>query len=212
MIKKPDLSKLRAFKKPEMKKPEFKKPAINFDMDAFQKKLKGFDWRSLQKYTSPKAADDLNTFLEKMPQNAGQTMLIIAGVAWAFAGAVGLFTAVQLQKITELRTAYEEANALQPVVPTINEMPVSASEVNNFVENAKEIYSGLDIKSSGASIVINARTTNAFGQFREAIGHVQNGGSGWRVNVDHLCVGRECEKQPLTATLKINTVSVKSPG
>jgi hypothetical protein len=50
--------------------------------------LKSFDWRALQKYASPKAASDLNTFLEALPQNAGKTMLIIAGIAWAAAACI----------------------------------------------------------------------------------------------------------------------------
>ncbi len=174
--------------------------------------LKSFDWRSLKKYTSPQAADDLNAFLEKMPQNAGHTMLIIAGIAWAAAGAIGLYTTVQIQKLTEMRIELEEAQALSPIVPVITNVPVNKDEVKAFVDKTQEVYADLSIKDNGSSIVVTGDDTNVFGQFREAIGHVQNGGSGWRVNVETLCVGRECERKPLAATLKINKVSVDKPS
>lgn len=196
-----------------------KKAKFNFDvqkvqdsLNSFQESVKNYDWRGLQKYTNPQAADDLNVFLEKLPQNAGQTMLIIAGVAWATAGAVGLFTAVQLQKMSEIRIELEEAQALKPIVPQIVDKAVSPNKVKEFVENTKEIYPGLELKASGPTIVMSAKTLASFGQFREAIAHVQNGGSGWRVSIDRLCVGRECERYPLGAALKINTVSVKKAG
>ena len=174
--------------------------------------LKSFDWRSLKKYTSPQAADDLNAFLEKMPQNVGQTMLIIAGVVWGVAGAMGLYTTVQLQTLTELRAELEEAESLKPVVPVIKDVAVRKEEVTQFVDKIKETYQAISIDANGASILITADTTAKFGIFREAVGHVQNGGSGWRVNIDRLCVGRECERRPLAAALKINKVSVQKPG
>jgi len=182
---------------------------FNFDAQKIQKSIKDFDYRSLKKYTSPQAGNDLNAFLEKLPQHSGQTMLIIAGVAWASAGAVGLFTAVQLQKMAEIRIELEEADALKPIVPQIVDKAVSPNQVEEFADHAKDIYAGLDFGASGARITMTSKSLAAFGQFREAIAHVQNGGQGWRVSVDKLCVGRECERYPLSATLTINTVSVK---
>ena len=82
----------------------------------------------------------------------------------------------------------------------------------NYVEKTNDVYKGLTIKAQGPSVIITAKSTGYFGQFREAIGHIQNGGSGWRVNIDRLCVGRECDRSSLAAALKINKVSVKTPG
>lgn len=174
--------------------------------------LKSYDWRSLKKYANPQVTEDLNAFLEKMPQHAGNTMLMIAGIAWAAAGAIGLYTTVQMQKITDFRAELQEAEALKPIVPVIKDVPVNPKEVAQFVDKMKAIYTGLSIKVNGASILVTAENTAAFGQFREAIGHIQNGGSGWRVSIDRLCVGRECERVPLAAALKINKVSVDKPG
>lgn len=176
------------------------------------KALKSFDWRSLKKYADPKVSEDLNAFLEKLPQHAGQSMLVIAGIAWASAGALGLYATIQMQKMTEFRAKLQEAEALKPIVPVIKDVPVKAEDIAVFVDKVKDIYTGLSIKSNGASILVTAENTSSFGQFREAIGHIQNGGSGWRVTIDRLCVGRECERVPLAAALKINKVSVDKPG
>ncbi len=194
-----------------MKKPNFKKPDFSKLQDSLKPFL-SFDWRSLRKLTHPQAASDLNKFLEMLPKNVSQTMLIAAGVAWGAAGAVGLYTTVQLQNLTELRAELEEAQALQPIVPTIKDVAVNPNAVKEFVEKIKETYEGLNIRSNGASIAVTAPSTSHFGLFREAVGHIQNGGSGWRVNVDRLCVGRECAQHPLAASLRINKVSVDKPG
>lgn len=175
--------------------------------------FKSIDWTFLKKLADPKSSGDLNAFLEKIPQNAGQTVLIAAGVAWAAAGAMGLFTTLQVQQMTELRAKLKETQALKPSVPVIKDVPVDKAEIDSLVKTMKAIYTGLDINPGEASIIITSTTTANFGQFREAVGHVQNGGSGWRVSLEKLCVGRECENnQKLGASLKINKVSVESPG
>lgn len=174
--------------------------------------FKSFDWRSLQKYLQPQAANDLNAFLERLPQTAGNQILIMAGVAWSAAALLGLYTFIQTQKLIDLRTGLKDAKAVQPIVPKIKDVPVSQEEVTKYAKELSEIYRGLNIKSQGSSIQITATDTARFAEFREAIGHVQNGGSGWRVSVDRLCVGRECDKDKLAVLLKINKVSVDKPA
>lgn len=172
------------------------------------KQLAKFDWRSLGKYMSPKAIDDMNHFLEKMPQNTNKALLIAAGVIWAVAASLGLYTTVKMQEFSKIAMEREEAKALVPKVPSIQDKPVDAKLIAAFVEELQDTYKGLEIKGNSANIVIRAKSTAQFGEFREAIGHVQNGGSGWRVNIDRLCVGKECQQFPLAASLKINQVSV----
>ena len=175
--------------------------------------FKSFDWKSLQKYFSAQSADDLNRFLEKLPQNVGQTVLIAAAIAWGMAAALGLYTAIQTQKLTELRAELKETQALKPSVPTIKNVAISKEEVEAFVKHAKKNYRGLDIRAKGSTIIITATRTANFAEFREAIGHVQNGGDGWRVSLEKLCVGRECDKRyKLAASLKVNKVSVENPS
>jgi hypothetical protein len=173
--------------------------------------LKSFDWRSLQKYLQPQAANDLNAFLERLPQTAGNQILIMAAVAWSAAGMLGLYTFIQTQKLIELRTNLKDAKAVQPIVPKIKDVAVPQTDVAKYAKELADIYRGISIKSQGSSIQITAADTARFAEFREAVGHVQNGGSGWRVSVDRLCVGRECDKDKLAVLLKINKVSVDKP-
>ena len=173
------------------------------------KKLQEFDWRSLNKYTSPKAMDDLNAFLEKLPQNTNKYLLITVAVIWSAAGVLGLFTAVKMQEFAEISVEREEAKSLLPNVPQIKNQAVNAKAVKDFVDELQEIYKGLEIKGNSSDIIINAKSTAQFGQFREAVGHIQNGGDGWRVDVKNLCVGRECKQYPLSAVLNINSVTVE---
>lgn len=174
--------------------------------------LKKFDWSSLKKYTDPKSTGDLNAFLEKLPQHAGQTVLIAAGIAWAMAGTVGLYATIQAKQLTELRAELKEAEALTPIVPTIKDVPIDTKEVGAFIEKVKKSYDGLNLQVKGSTIVITSASTGDFAKFREAIGHMQNGGSGWRVTLDKLCVGRECGKaDKLGISLKVNKVSVENP-
>ncbi len=174
--------------------------------------FKNFDWRSLQKYMDPKSTGDLNAFLEKLPQHAGQTVLIAAGIAWAMAGALGLYTSIQVKQLTELRAELKEAEALTPIVPKISDVPIAKAEVEAFINKVKDSYKGLQFQLNGSTIVITSAQTNNFAEFREAIGHMQNGGSGWRVTLEKLCVGRECgQQQKLAVSLKVNKVSVENP-
>lgn len=166
---------------------------------------------AIRKLSNPNAAGDLNKFMEKLPINVGHSMLIMAGVAWAVAGVAGLFATVQAQKLTELRAKLQEATALQPIVPQIVDVPIPADQVAAFVESIKDVYGGVRMQASGSAVSLTSTSTANFGQFREGLGHIQNGGSGWRVSVGSLCIGRECQGAPLSATLNINKVDVKTP-
>ena len=133
-------------------------------------------------------------------------------IAWALAAALGLYTSVQTQELTELREELKATEALKPAVPKIKNVAIPKAEVEKFVKNSEKTYRGLSIKSKGSTILITSRRTGDFVEFREALGHMQNGGDGWRVSLDKLCVGRECDKQiKLMASLKVNKVSVEAP-
>jgi hypothetical protein len=147
-----------------------------------------------------------------LPHNAGQTVLIAAGIAWAMAGALGLYTSIQVKQLTELRGELKKAEALTPIVPKISDVPIPKPELEAFVKKASETYEGLNFSIKDSNIIITGGQTNYFARFREAIGHVQNGGSGWRVKLEKLCVGRECgDKDKLGVSLKVNKVSVENP-
>jgi hypothetical protein len=171
--------------------------------------LKSFNFQSLNKYFGAQSAADLNIFLEKLPQHTSQSVLTAAAVAWIAVAGMGLFLTIKTQELTEIRSSLMEAEALTPIVPVIRDAPVSSEELQVFVEQLSKIYKGLEIKQQGPSITVNATTINAYTEFREAIGHIQNGGTGWRVSVEKFCVGLECDPNPIQAELRINRVSIE---
>ncbi len=172
---------------------------------------KSIDYKTLARYTSPSAFNDLNHFLEKLPQNAGRTVLIAAGVAWAFVGILGLFTAVKAQDLNNLRAQLQDAKALKPIVPVLKEVAIDQDTVTKLVKKITSSYKDLDARSQGNVVTITGRQTLAFNLFREAVLQVQNGAEDWKVDMDKMCVGRECKQNHLSISLKINKINIDKP-
>lgn len=177
-----------------------------------------FDYRKLQKYLNPQAAAELNTFLEEMPLRAGYALIAAASIAWLIAGCAIVFATVKAGELAEVRKEFQEAEALQPIVPIIREEPISAGDVANFVlkMNDEDIYKNLKIEAKGSTITIMASDGVYFGAFREAIGHLFNGGRGWRLDIQNLCVGSECRsekgRQFLTGSFTVHRLRVDNPS
>lgn len=172
---------------------------------------KSFDWKSLQKFLDPEAANDFSRFMDKLPVDAGKAALIAAGIAWATVAAFGLFTVMQAKQLTELKATLETTEALKPLVPVISLAPVANTELTKLVTAFKTTYPMLAATSSNGNFIIKSRQTADFAQFREAIGHVTNGGKNWKVTVDSMCVGRECKDGGLSATLKVQKLKIDKP-
>lgn len=175
--------------------------------------FKSFDFKKLEKYFGKHSADDFNRFLEKLPHHAGHNVLIAAGIVWALAAGIGLYASIQAQEMITVRAELKETRALKPAVPKIKNVAISKQEVEAFAKKAQESYRGLNIRTKGSTIIITSASTRNFTEFREAVGHIQNGGDGWRVTLEKLCVGRECDKSTkLAITLNVNRVSVEKPS
>ena len=173
--------------------------------------FKKIEWRSLQRLFSPQAANDLNSFLERLPGNVGQTPIITAGVAWGIAALIGVFSFVQAKNLTAMRAELHETKALKPTVPVMIDKPLGSGDLKDFVANLSTLYPDLVIKQAGTIVSVTAKSTANFGEFREAVEEVQNGGANWRVTVNDFCVGRECAHDQLSASLKVSKVSVDKP-
>lgn len=170
-----------------------------------------FDFRSLNRFFTSQASDDLNRFLEKLPQNAGNAVLIAAGIAWTSAAAFGLFAMMQTQKLTELKGELQSTEALQPIVPTLTMVDVTKDELTTFANSLRGVYSGLQVTAGSNTLTIQSKDTSSFAQFREVLGQVANGGTGWKVSIDNFCVGRECSQNALDAKLKIQKMKIDKP-
>lgn len=172
---------------------------------------KSFDWKSLQKFLDPEAANDFSRFMDKMPGHAGKGALIAAGIAWATVAAFGLFTVMQAKEMTELKASLETTEAIKPLVPTITLQSVATPELTKVATAFKTLYPSLSVTANDGIISIKSKETADFAQFREAIGQVVNSGQNWKVTVDSLCVGRECKDSGLSTTLKIQKLKIDKP-
>ncbi|HEY8962950.1 MAG TPA: hypothetical protein VIN59_00660 [Alphaproteobacteria bacterium] len=175
-----------------------------------------FDLASLKRYASPHAYKDLDVFLEQLPMRAGHGVIIAGVVAWVIAGLAMVYVVMQANHVMALRADILKAEALKPTVPVISEAAVDAGEVEAFTKLLTQFYPQLNFIAAGNKIEIRSDKTEMYGAFREAAGHIFNGGVGWRAKVDDLCVGRECKiangNTALYGAFTISRLSVVKPG
>ena len=172
-----------------------------------------FDYRKLQKYLSPQAFNDLNEFLESLPLRAGYGLLIAAGIAWLMAGAATFYAIIQAQQVAELRTELLKADALKPQVPKIVRKPVQEGDVRAFARKIDKVYDNVKVTSLNDVISLQGSSGIYYGAFREAVGHLFNGGNAargesWRIGVKSLCVGRECKPNFLNGQFQVYKLAV----
>ena len=168
-----------------------------------------FDLGQLQKYFSPHAFNDADVFVREMPERAGQSVLIAGGIVWMVAVAGFAFSTIESQKVAELRANAVKAEALRPVVPQIIKKPVPDKDLADFAEKANPQYPNVNLSAKGSQLLVKASVSEAYWSWREAIGHVFNGGNGWRLSIDSLCVGRECKNGFLRGEFSVNKLDVQ---
>lgn len=173
--------------------------------------FKKVNFAALSQYATPRAMGDLNNFIEKLPENAGKTILVAAGISWLMVAILGLFTTIQAQDLNNLRAQLQDAKALKPIVPTISEVPVPDTSIREYIKKIESVYKPLEVKPEGGGIAITGPQTAMFSIFREAATQIQNGGGGWKVAVTKMCVGRECPQKQLSIVLKINKINIDKP-
>lgn len=177
------------------------------------KNLGKLDWRTLQRYTSPQAVKDFDAFLDSLPVNAGYNALIAAGIAWIIAGAAVVFTSMQVDRVSTLRTELMKVEALQPPIPQLLYIPVPKDQLDTLGKKIVATYPGVAVTAeSDGKAKVSATDTDYFPQFMAAVSTLQNGGANWRVLMDDFCVGRDCTGQSLSTTLKIEIARIGEPA
>jgi len=175
--------------------------------------MKKFDFNklnaSINKYLSPQGMNDVNRFLEQMPLRAGYGVLIAGGIVWFLSGLAVVYATTVAKDVADIRTELIKSEALKPVVPQIIKQPVASSELSDFIDKISPLYNNITITSNGSKIVVTSTSGRYFGAFREAINHVYNGGQGWRLSLESMCVGRECVGQFLQGTFSIDRLKVQ---
>jgi hypothetical protein len=173
--------------------------------------LKDFNMAMINKYTSPQAMKDLDKFLDALPVTVGYNALIAAGLVCAMGATSVWFSAQQLQLVSKLHTDLTNVQALQPPVPTLKYAPVSAEVLKPLTEKIKATFKGIVMESGEGTVKLTAPDTDYFPQFLAAISYLQRGGRNWKVKTEHLCVGRDCAVNKLSAELKVETVVFGAP-
>lgn len=176
--------------------------------------MASFDLDQIKRFLSPNAYKDLDTFLEKLPARAGHGLIIAGAIAWGVAGMAVLYATMQINHVMSLRADILKAEALKPSVPVIVTQPVDGTQVTALAKRLADIYPQLTVVSRGNVVEISSPRVEAYGAFREAVGHLFNGGDGWRANVESMCMGRECANGgiPLKGAFPINRLNVEMPS
>jgi hypothetical protein len=172
------------------------------------------DIETVKRLMSPNTYKNLNGFLEEMPLRAGYAGLIAGVVSLLLACVSVMYVVVQAGGLMQLRADILKAEALKPTVPVIKKTPVGDDEIAAFVKKMTELYPQIAVTSpSSGNIEIRSKTTDKYGAFREAVGHLFNGGKGWRADVNALCVGRECKNNndAVYGSFKIHRLRVDKP-
>ena len=164
---------------------------------------------SINKYLSPQGMNDLNRFLEQMPLRAGYGVLIAGGIVWLLSGIAVVYATTIAKEVADIRTELIKSEALKPVVPQIITSDVPANEINGFVDRVDQLYRDVTIVASGNKLNVSSQSGRFFGAFREAVNHAYNGGQGWRLTLESLCVGRECEGGFLQGRFAVNRLKVQ---
>lgn len=174
--------------------------------------FKKFSFASLQRYTSPQAIKDFDSFLDHLPVNAGYNALIAAGITCLLAAASVWFAAQQTEKVSKLHADLITVQALQPPVPVLKYVPVDKNVLKALTDKISGTFKGITVTGSGnGDVTLSAQDTDYFPQFLAAISYLQRGGKNWKVRVNTLCVGRDCKAAKLTANLKVESVLFGEP-
>lgn len=173
--------------------------------------LASFDWRQLQKFMNPQAIKDIDKFLDRLPITVGYNAIIAAALVWLFAGVAFMFASGETEKATELRAELLAVEALKPPIPEVAYTLVSKAALEEMVDRVSEIgYPELTLKAEGDGTLKVTGPTTALAQFVNALGHIAFGDRGWRVELQSLCVGDECDSSGATANLKVSAARIVS--
>ena len=174
--------------------------------------FKKINLSTLKKYTSPQAIKEFDIFLDSLPANVGQNLLIMVGIVWIVALGAVFFTLEQTDNVNKMHTELMQVEALQPPIPVLKYIPVNQDRLRILGDKLTASYKGINILAgTGGEITVSSQDTDYFPQFISTIGYIQRGSKNWKVNVISLCVGRDCKSAKLMAKLKVETVRIGEP-
>src|SRR3954468_23907250 len=118
--------------------------------------LKKFNLATIQKYTSPQAIKDFDTFLDTLPTNVGYNALIAACAVCVMAAASVWFSSVELEKVSKLHADLTNVQALQPPVPVLKYAPVGDKALKPLAEKIAADFKGVLLTTGEGSVKMSA--------------------------------------------------------
>lgn len=175
--------------------------------------LKQLNMATLQRYTSPQAIKDFDSFLDNLPTNVGLNALMAAGFVCLLGGGSVWFAAQQTEKVSKLHTELMTIQALKPPVPTLKYVAVPQKTLKPLVDKITGTFKGVTITGNAdGDLTFVSQDTDYFPQFLAAVSYLQRGGKNWKVRINTLCVGRDCKAgTKLSANFKIESVLIGEP-
>jgi len=170
------------------------------------------DWGSIKRHTSSLNIKDIDSFLDALPINVGYNALMAAGIAWVIAAGAIFFASMETEKVSKLHASLMEVQALQPPIPQLKFTPVNTTVLKALSDKITGTYKGVSlVPSSDGTVTVTGQDTDYFPQFLASISYLQRGGKNWKTSLSKMCVGRDCGGSKLSATLKIEAVSIAEP-
>lgn len=173
-----------------------------------------FDMALIKRWLSPEGYQGFDAFIENLPSRVSQTVLIAAGVAWAIGGVGMVYANMQSEKVAKLRDELMKTEALKPMVPTIAENPVPATEITSKMEMIKKVFKDLTITPGEGTVIISSEDPKMYGAFLQTIYTVMGLGDGYKITMKEMCQGRDCKlksnKPFLYASFDVKKLEVKS--
>ncbi len=173
-----------------------------------------FDFDRLKRLASSEGFKGIDEFVDAMPHRVSKSILIAAGVVWATVAIAVVFANIKTEDITKLRADVLKAEAVVPKVPNINEIPVSADEIQSKITVTEKVYEGISFKIQEGGIQISSNDQKLYGPFMQSIYSVMSLGAGYKITLTSYCEGKNCQQSDnkpfLYAVFSVKKLEVKS--
>lgn len=173
-----------------------------------------FDMTQMKRWLSPEGYHGLDTFLESLPARVSKNILIAAGVAWAVAGLALVYANILSSSYAELKTELLKTEAVKPLVPSIVETPVPATETAAKIDHLKKVFKDLNITATDGVVTIGVEDPKFYGAYLQSVYAIMALGEGYKITMTELCQGSECKvkssKPFLYASFDVKKLEVKT--
>lgn len=140
---------------------------------------------------------------------SGFIVLTVWGAALAFMA----LAYIGVQQTIKARNQLVEAEASQPVLPTIAQTPVATSSLQQIADRMKkQLGDKVTVTPAGSQLKITAAKPDNYNYWLSAISYVDSASADTLWTIKDFCVGTECKDALMSVTLNAQTVSFTTPS